>query len=88
MTRNAADSAAAVGTRAAEKYVLQFRFTPPRTDLFSCFGEGKRQCVLEDIAVVEPERFLDVDRTFVLNAKTAIACDSNAIFERLRQPAI
>src|SRR5205085_12478848 len=88
MAGDAADGAAAMRARAAEKHILEFRLDAPSALLLSRRRKRKTRRVLKDIAVVKPERLLDVDGTLAFNAGAAVTRHGEAIFERLRQPAI
>src|ERR1017187_1894357 len=88
MPGNAAHGTAALRARAAEKHIFVFRFDSPRAGLFYCLRKRKRRRVLENVAMVHPERVLDVDRALAFDAETAIARDSETIFKRLFQPLV
>src|SRR2546428_13724520 len=85
---NAATRAAALRTRATKKYIPVFRFDAPFTNLRFRLGKRERRRVLKDVAVVHPERILDIDRAFAFNAQAAITRDGQAIFEWLVPPMV
>src|SRR5438477_12205430 len=88
MAGDAADGAAAMRARAAEKHILEFHLDAPSALLLSRRRKRKTRRVLENIAVVKPERVLDVDGTLAFDAGAAVARHGEAILKRLRQPGV
>src|SRR2546430_8061666 len=88
MPRNTTNRSTPERTRATKKYIPVFRFDAPFTNLRFRLGKRERRRVLKDVAVVHPERILDIDRAFAFDAQTAITRDCQAIFEWLFQPLI
>src|ERR1022692_2806945 len=88
MPGNAAPGPPALRARAAEKHIFVFRFDSPRAGLFFCLRKRKRRRVLENVAMVHPERVLDVDRALAFDTETAIPRDGETIFERFFQPLV
>src|SRR5262245_40816523 len=88
MSRNSADCAATERARTAQENIFPFGLHAPRPDLFLPGREWPGRRVLKNVAVIHAERLLDVDWALAFDAKTSIARDRQAIFERLVEPLI
>src|SRR5947208_8574222 len=88
MPRNTTNRSTPERTRATKKYIPVFRFDAPFTNLRFRLGERERRRVLKDVAVVHPERILDIDWAFAFAPQTAIPRHGQAYFERLFQALI
>src|SRR4051812_34105528 len=70
---NPAHSAAARRARTAEEHVVEFSFYAPTADLVFPLGKRKRRGVVKDVAMIHPQRVLDIDGTFAFDARPSIA---------------
>src|SRR6266513_5627809 len=86
--RNAADCAAALRARATEKDILKLRLDAPFAYLRFFLRKWKRRRVLENVAVVHPERVLDINRAFTFDAEIPVARHGETLFQRLLQPLV